>query len=40
MAHHWRRFAQRHGQEVTLLPPMYVRPLVRRNKTDRADAEG
>src|SRR6187431_392343 len=24
---------------VTLLPPAYVRPYVRRNKTDRADAE-
>jgi transposase len=24
---------------VTLIPPAYVRPYVRRNKTDRADAE-
>jgi transposase len=24
---------------VTLVPPAYVRPYVRRNKTDRADAE-
>ena len=33
------RLAQRHGHQVTLLPPTYVRPFVRRNKTDRADAE-
>ena len=39
MAHHWGRVAQEHGHCVTLLPPAYVRPYVRRNKTDRADAE-
>jgi transposase len=39
MAHHWGRVAQRHGHRVTLVPPAYVRPYVRRNKTDRADAE-
>ena len=39
MAHYWGRLAQDHGHEVTLLPPVYVRPFVRRNKTDRADAE-
>ena len=39
MAHHWGRVAQEHGHRVTLLPPAYVRPYVRRNKTDRADAE-
>ena len=38
-AHYWGRLAQDHGHEVTLLPPVYVRPFVRRNKTDRADAE-
>ena len=38
-AHYWGRFAQEHGHRVTLLPPNYVRPFVRRNKTDRADAE-
>ena len=38
-AHDWGRLAQDHGREVTLLPPVYVRPFVRRNKTDRADAE-
>lgn len=38
-AHHWGRVAQQHGHRVTLLPPAYVRPYVRRNKTDRADAE-
>ena len=27
------------GHTVTLLPPAYVRPYVRRNKTDRTDAE-
>jgi transposase len=38
-AHYWGRVAQQHGHTVTLLPPAYVRPYVRRNKTDRADAE-
>ena len=38
-AHYWGRVAQEHGHRVTLLPPNYVRPFVRRNKTDRADAE-
>ena len=39
MAHYWGRLAQQHGHRVTLVPPAYVRPYVRRNKTDRADAE-
>jgi transposase len=39
MAHFWGRVAQQHGHRVTLVPPTYVRPYVRRNKTDRADAE-
>jgi transposase len=38
-AHYWGRVAQKQGHRVTLLPPAYVRPYVRRNKTDRADAE-
>ncbi len=38
-AHYWGRCAQRHGHTITLLPPAYVRPYVRRNKTDRTDAE-
>jgi len=38
-AHHWGRCAQRYGHIVNLLPPAYVRPYVRRNKTDRSDAE-
>src|SRR5215213_3447627 len=37
-AHYWGRVAQGHGHRVTLVPPGYVRPYVRRNKTDRADA--
>src|SRR4030095_15636131 len=39
MAHFWGRFAQQQVHQVTLVPPAYVRPYVRRNKTDRADAE-
>jgi transposase len=38
-AHYWARTAQRLGHQVTLLPSQYVRPYVRRNKTDRTDAE-
>jgi transposase len=39
-AHHWAREFQRLGHQVVLLPPHLVRPYVRRNKTDRADAKG
>ena len=38
-AHYWARCAQGHGHRVTLLPAQYVRPYVRRHKTDRTDAE-
>ncbi len=38
-AHYWGRLARQHGHEVTLLPPNYVRPFVRPNKTDQADTE-
>ncbi|MEW6125403.1 MAG: IS110 family transposase [Pseudomonadota bacterium] len=38
-AHYWGRVAQQQGHRVTLVPPAYVRPYVRRSKTDRADAE-
>lgn len=37
-AHYWGRCAQRHGHTPTMLPPAYVRPYVRRNKTDRTEA--
>jgi transposase len=40
MAHYWGRRCVAHGRAVRLLPPQYVRPYVRRNKTDRADADG
>ena len=39
-AHYWGRLAQASGHEVVLLPPRDVRPYVRRDKTDRADAAG
>lgn len=39
-AHYWGRFAETCGHEVSLLPPRDVRPYVRRDKTDRADAAG
>jgi transposase len=38
-AHYWGRCAQQRGHHVTLLPAAYVRPYVRRSKTDRADAD-
>jgi len=38
-SHFWARLAQAQGHRVSLLPPQYVRPYVRRNKTDRTDAE-
>jgi len=40
-AHHWARVAHTCGHRVSLLPPQYVRPYVRRHrKTDRTDAAG
>ena len=37
-AHHWGRWLTGLGIEVRLLPPRYVRPYVKRNRTDAADA--
>lgn len=38
-AHYWGRRLSARGFEVALLPPRYVRPYRRRDKTDRADCE-
>ena len=38
-AHFWGRWLSSLGFTVRLLPPQYVRAFVRRNKTDRADAD-
>ena len=38
--HHWARELQRLGHDVRLIPPQYVRPFVKTNKNDAADAEG
>jgi transposase len=38
-AHHWARELVRLGHDVRLIPPQYVKPYVKRNKTDAADAE-
>jgi transposase len=37
-AHHWARERSRLGHLVRLIPPQYVKPYVKRNKTDAADA--
>jgi transposase len=37
-AHHWGREIAALGHEVCLIPPAHVKPYVRRNKTDAADA--
>ena len=38
-AHHWARVARQAGHEPVLLPAHHVRPYVRGNKTDSADAD-
>ena len=38
-AHHWARELAKLGHEVRLMPPQYVRPYVKTNKHDAADAE-
>lgn len=38
-AHHWARELTALGHEVRLMPPAYVKPYVKRGKTDAADAE-
>jgi transposase len=37
--HYWARELQALGHEALLLPPQYVKPYVKRNKNDAADAE-
>ncbi len=38
-AHHWGREIRALGHEVRLVPPVYVKPFVKRSKNDAADAE-
>lgn len=38
-AHYWARELVQLGHEVLLIPPQYVRPFVKRQKNDAADAE-
>ena len=38
-AHHWGRELQKLGHKVRLMPPRYVKPYVKRQKNDAADAE-
>jgi transposase len=38
-SHHWAREIATLGHEVRLMPPQYVKPYVKRNKHDPADAE-
>ena len=38
-AHHWARVLQRLGYKVKLMAPQFVKPYVKSNKNDAADAE-
>ena len=38
-SHHWSRQLQALGHTVRLMPPAYVKPYVKRQKNDMADAE-
>src|SRR6202453_1764360 len=38
-SHHWSRELQAFGHIVRLMPPAYVKPYVKRQKNDAADAE-
>jgi len=38
-SHHWARELTKLGHNVRLMPPAYVKPYVKRGKTDAADAE-
>lgn len=38
-AHHWARKFQQQGHEVKLISPQFVKPFVKTNKNDAADAE-
>lgn len=37
-SHYWGRVAQQSGHDVRLVPPIYVKPFVKRQKNDAADA--
>jgi transposase len=38
-AHHWGRLFRTFGHEVRLIPPQFVKPYVKSNTNDPADAE-
>ena len=38
-AHYWARLLAGYGHEVKLIAPQFVKPFVKSNKSDRADAE-
>ena len=39
-SHYWGRYFEKHGHEVRMMAPQFVKPYIKSNKNDKNDAEG